>query len=43
MSNRTKVVVMPTHMWNCGGPAMVDAVALLARAAADFQAGAAGR
>jgi iron complex transport system substrate-binding protein len=33
IADRTRVVVMPTRMWNCGGPAIVDAIELLMGAA----------
>jgi iron complex transport system substrate-binding protein len=38
ISERTRLVAMPTHMWTCGGPAVVDAVELLTRVAKDVRA-----
>jgi iron complex transport system substrate-binding protein len=38
MSNRVRVVVMPTRMWTCAGPAVVDAIELLMNAAKDVPA-----
>ena len=35
ISDRTKLVVMPTRMWTCAGPSIVDASELLLRAAQD--------
>ena len=29
IADRTRVVVMPDALWNCGGPAIVDAIELL--------------
>jgi iron complex transport system substrate-binding protein len=37
IADRTRVVVMPTRMWNCAGPSVVDAIELLMRAAKDFR------
>jgi iron complex transport system substrate-binding protein len=39
IAERTRTVVMPTDLWLCGSPAVVDAVSLLARAAAEIRAG----
>ena len=38
---RTRIAVMPNRLWNCGGPALVDAIELLARVAAEVRGGAA--
>jgi iron complex transport system substrate-binding protein len=38
MSDRVRVVVMPTRMWTCAGPAVVDAIELLMNAAKDVPA-----
>ncbi|MGA7487285.1 MAG: ABC transporter substrate-binding protein [Xanthobacteraceae bacterium] len=35
LSERTRVVVMPARLWNCGGPAVVEAIGRLMRVAAD--------
>ncbi|MEA2938865.1 MAG: iron complex transport system substrate-binding protein [Alphaproteobacteria bacterium] len=40
LSGRTRLVVMPNRLWNCGGPAVVDAIELLMRAAGDVRAAA---
>jgi iron complex transport system substrate-binding protein len=37
LSDRTRVVVMPDRLWNCGGPALVEAVERLMRAAKDVR------
>jgi iron complex transport system substrate-binding protein len=37
ISDRTKLVVMPTRMWTCPGPSVVDAIELLMRAAQDVR------
>jgi iron complex transport system substrate-binding protein len=42
ISDRMRLVVMPTRMWTCGGPAIVDAIELLMGAANDVR-GKAGR
>jgi iron complex transport system substrate-binding protein len=34
---RTRIAVMPNRLWNCGGPALVDAIELLARVAAEVR------
>ena len=38
ISDRTRIVVMPTRLWTCGGPAIVDAVELLMQVANDVRA-----
>ena len=38
ISDRTRIVVMPTRLWTCGGPAIVDAVELLMKVANDVRA-----
>lgn len=38
IADRTQIVVMPQRLWGCGGPAIVDAVELLADAARDARA-----
>jgi iron complex transport system substrate-binding protein len=42
ISDRTRLVVMPTRMWTCGGPAIVDAIELLMKVANEVR-GKAGR
>jgi iron complex transport system substrate-binding protein len=39
LSDRTRVVVMPGRLWNCGGPAVVEAIERLKRVADDARAG----
>jgi len=41
IADRTRIVVMPTHLWACGGPSLVEAVKLLRDAAKDIGATAA--
>jgi iron complex transport system substrate-binding protein len=38
ISDRVRVVVMPTRLWTCAGPAVVDAIELLMNAAKDVPA-----
>ena len=38
LSDRTRVVVMPGRLWNCGGPAVVEAIGRLKRVADDARA-----
>jgi iron complex transport system substrate-binding protein len=38
LSDRTRVVVMPGRLWNCGGPAAVEAIGRLMRVADDARA-----
>jgi iron complex transport system substrate-binding protein len=40
LKGRTRIAVMPNRLWNCGGPALADAIELLTRVAAEFRAGA---
>ena len=37
LSGRTRVVVMPNRLWNCGGPALVEAVERLMRVAKEVR------
>jgi iron complex transport system substrate-binding protein len=37
LSDRTRVVVIPNRLWECGGPALVEAVERLMRVANDFR------
>ena len=37
IAGRTRVVVMPTRLWSCGGPAVVDAIELLTGVAKDVR------
>ena len=37
LSERTRVIVMPDRLWNCGGPALVEAVETLMRVAKDVR------
>jgi iron complex transport system substrate-binding protein len=37
LSDRTRVVVVPNRLWDCYGPALADAVELLARAAVEVR------
>jgi iron complex transport system substrate-binding protein len=43
LSDRTRVVVMPGRLWNCGGPAVVEAIGRLMRVAEDARARAPAR
>jgi iron complex transport system substrate-binding protein len=43
LSDRTRVVVMPGRLWNCGGPAVVEAIERLRRVAEDARARAPAR
>jgi iron complex transport system substrate-binding protein len=43
LSDRTRVVVMPGRLWNCGGPAAVEAIGRLRRVADDARARAPAR
>jgi iron complex transport system substrate-binding protein len=38
LSDRTRVVVMPGRLWNCGGPAVVEAIERLMQIAAEVRA-----
>src|SRR5204863_8512052 len=38
IADRTRVVTMPTRMWNCAGPVVVDAIELLMNAANEVRA-----
>ena len=38
LSDRTRVVVMPGRLWNCGGPAVVEAIERLMQAAGEVRA-----
>jgi iron complex transport system substrate-binding protein len=40
LSDRTRVVVMPGRLWNCGGPAVVEAIERLMQVAGEARAGA---
>ena len=37
ISDRTRIVGMPTRMWVCGGPAAVDAIELLMQVAQEVR------
>jgi iron complex transport system substrate-binding protein len=37
LSDRTRVVVIPDRLWNCGGPALVEAVGRLVRVAKEVR------
>jgi iron complex transport system substrate-binding protein len=37
LSERTRVIVMPDRFWNCGGPALVEAVETLTRVAKEVR------
>jgi iron complex transport system substrate-binding protein len=37
ISSRTRLVVMPTRMWGCAGPAVVDAIELLTQVAREVR------
>ena len=39
LSDRTRVVVLPGRLWNCGGPAVVEAIERLRQVADDVRAG----
>jgi iron complex transport system substrate-binding protein len=39
LSHRLKVVALPSRLWTCAGPALVDAVERLAEATAEVEAG----
>ena len=43
LSDRTRIVVMPGRLWNCGGPAVVEAIGRLMRVADDARARAPAR
>jgi iron complex transport system substrate-binding protein len=43
LSDRTRVVVMPGRLWNCGGPAVVEAIGRLRSVADDARARAPAR
>jgi iron complex transport system substrate-binding protein len=43
LSDQTRVVVMPGRLWNCGGPAVVEAIGRLRRVADDARARAPAR
>ena len=38
LSDRTRVVVMPGRLWNCGGPAVVEAIERLMQIATEVRA-----
>src|SRR4029078_12655099 len=38
LSDRPRVVVMPGRLWNCGGPAVVEAIERLMQAAGEVRA-----
>src|SRR4029078_1292825 len=38
LSDRTRVVVMPGRLWNCGGPAVVEAIERLMQIATEIRA-----
>jgi iron complex transport system substrate-binding protein len=40
ISDRTRVVAMPTRLWTCGGPALVDAITVLTDVANEARANA---
>jgi len=37
LSERTRVVVIPDRLWNCGGPALVEAIEILTRVAKEVR------
>jgi iron complex transport system substrate-binding protein len=37
LSDRTRVVIIPDRLWNCGGPALVEAVEILSRVAKEVR------
>src|SRR5262245_5933620 len=39
LSDRTRLVVLPARLWNCGGPANIEAIERLRQIAAEFAAG----
>lgn len=43
LSDRTRLIVMPGRLWNCGGPAVVEAIGRLMRVADDARARAPAR
>jgi iron complex transport system substrate-binding protein len=43
LSNRTRLVVLPGRLWNCGGPAVVEAIERLMQVAGEVRAAAAAR
>ena len=43
LSDRTRLVVMPGRLWNCGGPAAVEAIERLMRVAAESRGKASAR
>jgi iron complex transport system substrate-binding protein len=43
LSDRTRLVVMPGRLWNCGGPAVVEAIERLMRVAAEGRGPASAR
>lgn len=38
LADRTRIVVMPGRLWNCGGPGVVEAIERLMRVAAEIRA-----
>jgi len=43
LSDRTRLVVLPGRLWNCGGPAVVEAIERLMQVAGEVRAAAAAR
>jgi iron complex transport system substrate-binding protein len=43
LSDRTRLVVMPGRLWNCGGPAVIEAIERLMRVAAESRGKASAR
>jgi iron complex transport system substrate-binding protein len=43
LSDRTRLIVLPGRLWNCGGPAVVEAIERLRQAAADVHGAGATR
>jgi iron complex transport system substrate-binding protein len=43
LSDRTRLVMLPGRLWNCGGPAVIEAIERLMRVAGDARAAAAAR
>jgi iron complex transport system substrate-binding protein len=43
LSDRNRLVVLPGRLWNCGGPAVVEAIERLMRVAADARSAAPAR
>jgi iron complex transport system substrate-binding protein len=39
LSDRTRLVVLPGRLWNCGGPANIEAIERLGSIAAQFPVG----